>query len=84
MAVRNPQEGDVFIIDPVLPRRLQVLVLEAEVPDGMTEVTWEVDGRIVERVGRPYSARWTLAPGRHVARIVLPSGAGAAVSFSVR
>lgn len=66
LQITFPDEGDIFKIDPILRPEFQTLLLECVAAEGITEVTWLVDGEIVKTVARPFRARWQLRPGEHV------------------
>jgi penicillin-binding protein 1C len=74
VSIRFPQEGDRYHVDPDLRRAYQRLPLEATVRGWAREVRWHVDGRLVARAPYPYTARWTIRPGRHTITAVLPDG----------
>ena len=40
----------------------------------VSEVRWLVDDRLIARAPYPYTARWTIRPGRHTITAVLPDG----------
>ncbi len=66
LTITFPDEGDIFKIDPILRQEFQTLLLECVATEGITEVTWLVDGEIVKTVASPFRARWQLRPGEHV------------------
>ncbi|MEK7727295.1 MAG: penicillin-binding transpeptidase domain-containing protein, partial [candidate division KSB1 bacterium] len=61
-----PDEGDIFKIDSILRREFQTLLLECVATEGVTEVTWLVDGAPLQTVASPFRARWQLRQGEHV------------------
>lgn len=74
LRITSPTEGDVFVLDPTVERRLQCLRLDASA----TSVEWMVDGRAVP------SGDWPLARGRHVAEARSRDGRTSRVAFEVR
>ena len=84
VSIRFPVSGDRYFLDPDLRRSHQRVPLEAVVDGRAREVRWLVDGREVARAGYPYSASWTVQPGRHTVVAELPGGErSAAVSITV-
>jgi penicillin-binding protein 1C len=72
VALVEPEEGTRFVFDPDTPPEFATVRLAADVRGGSDEdVVFLVDDVPVARVGAPWEARWTLAPGRHVVRAVL-------------
>jgi penicillin-binding protein 1C len=61
-----PVEGAAFVIDPERPRSQQQVAVRIDAGAGVRRVDLVVDGRPVARVGPPFVASWTLAPGDHV------------------
>lgn len=53
----GPDPGDVFVIDPVLRREYQTLLLTPEVSHLAEAVEWIVDGKLFAVVKYPYTAR---------------------------
>lgn len=82
-AVLFPDPGDVFKLDPDLARESQALRLQAVLPAGSNEATWEMDGAELCRVGPPWSTFWNLEPGRHRVRVSSDKGASEEISFLV-
>lgn len=66
LTITFPDEGDIFKIDPILRQEFQTLLLECVATEGITEVTWVIDGEIVKTVATPFRARWQLRTGEHV------------------
>lgn len=66
LRIRWPTDGAEFVLDPDRPRGRQELAVEVDVPGGVESVELVVDGKPAGRVGAPFVARWTLAPGPHV------------------
>jgi penicillin-binding protein 1C len=60
--IASPADGSTFLIDPTLRREFQTVPLRI-VSSSNQVVTWQVDGRTLERNDRPLS--WALTPGRH-------------------
>jgi penicillin-binding protein 1C len=65
ITITFPGDGDVFKIDPLLRKEYQALRLEAVVPEGVSEITWLINGKPIARVHHPFIAWWPLEPGRH-------------------
>ena len=74
VSIRFPKNGDRYHIDPDLRRRYQTLPLEATVRGNVSEVRWLVDGHLIARAPYPYTANWTIRPGRHTITALLPTG----------
>jgi penicillin-binding protein 1C len=64
-AISFPNNGDVFVIDPVLRREYQTLLLKSQVGRGVEWIEWLVDGKVFQKVTAPFSARWPLSEGSH-------------------
>ncbi len=63
LRIRDPADGALFYVDPVLRDRYQRLSLKGMVPDAFRDVHWVVDGtRHASGAGR---AMWQLRPGTH-------------------
>jgi penicillin-binding protein 1C len=65
LAVSFPDDGDVYKIDPILRKEFQTLVCTAVAPAHVRSLDWIIDDKVVASVARPFSFRWTLAPGSH-------------------
>ncbi|MGC8826131.1 MAG: penicillin-binding protein 1C [Anaerolineae bacterium] len=64
----SPAAGDVYHLNPALPRQTQRLEVSAEAQPGLrlTQVELYVDDVLLARLeSPPYSARWELKAGRH-------------------
>lgn len=86
LRVLFPDEGDRFGLDIDTPREYAQLQLRAEVPPGVDQVVWEVDGVAQVPVRAPFSLWWTPTPGRHRLRIwdaAQPERASPLVHFEV-
>jgi penicillin-binding protein 1C len=57
-----PSEGEVFKLDPGLPRESQAVTLRAQLPEGATNIQWHQDGKALAKGENP---RLILEPGRH-------------------
>ncbi len=68
--VLSPADGDAFVLSPDLPRAFQSLELRCSIPGDPAEVTWLVDGKSLDSVAAPYTARWELAAGQHRFQVV--------------
>ncbi len=63
LRIRDPADGALFYVDPVLRDRYQRLSLKGMAPDAFRDVHWVVDGtRHASGAGR---AMWQLQPGTH-------------------
>ncbi len=63
LRIRDPADGALFYVDPVLRDRYQRLSLKGMAPDAFRDVHWVVDGtRHASGAGR---AMWQLRPGTH-------------------
>jgi penicillin-binding protein 1C len=82
-AVVFPADGDVFKLDPDLPRTAQAVRLRAMVPEGTTETVWLLDGRELVRVEPPGGWFWRLEPGRHRIQVRAGGRLSEPVSFLV-
>jgi len=80
--IRKPATGDIYFLDPALPRGSQVLEFQAD-SEGGEALTWWVDGRKAGRTRPPHRLSWPLEPGSHRVTIgaVEP---GEAIRFSVQ
>jgi len=63
LVITFPKEGDILRIDPVLRREFQTILLEAVVPEGISEVEWMIGDSTLARLHAPYRLRWPLTPG---------------------
>lgn len=66
VSIEYPVDGTRLVIDPGLPREVQMLAVRVVVPPGPRTVSVEVDGRPWLEVSSPFVARWPLRSGRHV------------------
>jgi penicillin-binding protein 1C len=78
-----PGDGAEFVLDPDRPRAQQQLSVRVDAPRGVDRVELLVDGHRVARVGSPFVARWTLAPGDHVL-VARGEGGGESPAVSLR
>jgi hypothetical protein len=79
IAVASPRDGERFVLDPLVPRDAQGLVLEAQVHrNDVTQVDWLVDGKPVAVSAPNRAALWPLEAGSHdvVAVATLRGGEG--------
>ena len=84
LAVEIPADGAVFILDAEVPRSAQQLTFVARVPDGVAQVSWFLDGRLLGRVSAPYTVHVPLARGSHVVTVSDGNGRSATSRFVVR
>jgi len=71
-----------FVLDGNLHEEQQELVLSGQAP-ATDQLSFEVDGQTVCRVGVPFQCPWRLRRGAHRVRVRSARGASAALSFSV-
>jgi penicillin-binding protein 1C len=64
LRIGYPASGERFLLDPKLPRDVQVLGVRVDGPVA-TPVSLRVDGRIVGRAALPNTVSWRLEPGEH-------------------
>jgi hypothetical protein len=77
LVVSYPYDGLRAIVDPLLPREQQQILLELEpVGEQIQRVRWELDEEVIGEVTAPFSLRWTLQPGRHSLRALAVSSSG--------
>jgi penicillin-binding protein 1C len=81
LRVAYPEDGARFSIDPGAAAR-QALRLRADVPPGVTEVRFVIDGR-ARAVRAPFAVEWALAPGHHSLRVEADGASGDEVAFDV-
>jgi penicillin-binding protein 1C len=61
-----PADGEVFKLDPALPRESQSITLRAELPEGIDNIRWIQGGRQLQVSDCPVIP---LEPGRHTLRL---------------
>ena len=83
LSVINPLEGDIFKIDPVLRKEFQILYMRAFVPEGISEISWFIDGEETGKTNAPFVFQWTLLPGDHIVSIKGGEEESAPVNFRV-
>lgn len=83
LLVLFPDQGDVFKLDPDLPRSAQAVRLRAAIPGTPEEATWLLNGRELARVEAPYSCFWQLEPGEHRVQVRAGGELSEPVSFLV-
>jgi penicillin-binding protein 1C len=71
-----------FVLDGNVHEEQQELVLQGQAP-ATDQLSFEVDGTTVCRVGVPFQCPWRLRRGAHRARVRSARGASDALSFSV-
>lgn len=85
VSISRPANGDRYFIDPDLRRRFQSIPLQATVEGLVRDVRWLVNGVQAARAAFPYTANWSIRPGRHTIVAVLPDGQRSdPVTFTVR
>ena len=84
LAIRYPYPGAVFLNDPSMPETMQGVVVRADAPSSVAQVTLVVDGKPVGTVGPPFERAIRLSPGKH--RVWAEAGTirSKPVSFEVR
>jgi penicillin-binding protein 1C len=73
LEITSPPSGATYLIDPTLRREFQTLPLRAAI-DGLAEITWSIDGRVVGRAPSDSQLEWPIVPGIH--RIVARDSRG--------
>lgn len=68
-----PKNGDSFKIDPSIDPEIQGIYFHVLVPEGITGITWRLDGRDIGSVPQPFSYLWQLEAGEHLL-IAIPNG----------
>ncbi len=66
LRIGYPRDGARFLVDPDRPRSDQALAIRVDAPPGANSVEVRIDGRFLARVGAPFVATWSIAPGDHV------------------
>jgi len=61
----HPNNGDVYVIDPILRREYQTIQLSAVANPGIRSLSWYVDDEFYQSTDSPFQASWQIAPGRH-------------------
>ena len=84
LAIRYPYPGAVFLDDPSMPDGMQGVVVRADAPASVRQVTLVVDGRPVGRGGPPFERVIRLSPGAHEVWVEAGSRRSLVVSFQVR
>ncbi|MBN1273653.1 MAG: penicillin-binding protein 1C [Candidatus Aminicenantes bacterium] len=66
-----PADGDVFMIDPVLRKEYQTLILQASVPErySVNKVEWWINEEPAGISSYPFRFRWKLEPGSYIINI---------------
>jgi penicillin-binding protein 1C len=69
--ITSPVADARFVIDPLLPRSRQKLLLRALVrsPE-ISRLIWEIDGHAIAEVAAPFSTDWPISKGVHRVRAV--------------
>ena len=65
LAITSPDKGDVFKMDPSIPRAAQVLRLEAACAE--KSCRWTMDGEKLP--GTSCQTWWPLKPGKHTLKV---------------
>ena len=81
LRVAYPQEGARFSIDPGAAAK-QAIRLRADVPPGVAEVRFVIDGR-ARAVKAPFAVEWSLSPGSHRVRVEADGVGSDEVDFEV-
>lgn len=66
LTITYPDQGDVFVMDPILRREYQAITLTPSVPSGTSSVSWVVDGKLYRECASPFVVPWRLVPGEHL------------------
>jgi penicillin-binding protein 1C len=70
--ITSPEPGLRILLDPETPTELNTLALRAAVEPAVPQLVWYVDDVPVATVRAPYTHRWRLTPGEHVAQARVP------------
>ena len=66
IVITQPQTGDSFLLDPLIPDNDEFLILEARSSGGIRELVWLIDGRSIGSAPAPdFRMRWQPEPGAH-------------------
>jgi membrane carboxypeptidase/penicillin-binding protein PbpC len=65
LAIVNPPQGALYLIDPTLRRAYQTLAFRASADREAGEIEWAVDGRAVGKAESDSPLSWPLTPGEH-------------------
>lgn len=84
LRIRYPYSGAVFLEDPSMPDTMQGVVLRADAPDSVKQVTFVVDGNPVGTVGPPFERVMRLSPGKHEVWVTAGQASSTRVTFEVR
>ncbi len=67
LAISQPQAGDAFLLDPLVPDAHEAVIFEAQASDDIRTVTWFINGvPYKDAVAPDFRAEWTPKPGRFV------------------
>lgn len=81
----NPEEGDSFLIDPMIPGPNQQITFQVGVQDQVQSVQWLLNGlEIAEVKEYPFSVDWQLKPGQHLLTAKDSLGNISSVKFEVK
>ena len=69
LRVVSPRPGLRLLFDPETPAAMNTLALKAVIDPMPEEAVWYVDGQPFQTVGRPFTARWPIQPGKHTFEI---------------
>lgn len=70
--VVSPTDKARLFVDPEMPERDNVVVLNCRVNPRAGEVMWLVDGREYDVAPYPYTTEWPIETGRHTFKAVVP------------
>jgi penicillin-binding protein 1C len=65
LSIVFPTRNSIFKRDPDIAAEFQSVELCAVVPKGCPQVNWTVDDSLIQTAGPPFTAFWSLEPGRH-------------------
>ena len=83
-AIRNPQDGAIYALDPDIPPAIQRLTFEAGTALGRRRHSWWLDGKRVGTLSTGHPAPWLPWPGRHTLELRDGSTVIDRVRFEVR
>ena len=83
LRIRFPNNGDIFKMDPTLPRQFQQIQFQAVASSSVQQVVWRLNGRIIARTARPFAIFWPLNPGQYELQLQAGSARSPRIRFRV-
>lgn len=84
IVITNPQNENIFLLEPGYDTHTQTLALQVEVDPPVEQVSWLVDDVLFARVEWPYTINIPLIKGKHIVQAKAGKKASARISFHVR